>query len=131
MRIIITALLLLSYAPAAIGQERVDVTTVSRHYVAGEYNEVNPGVFVTVGEPTGVVGGVYYNSFARTSWVVGARYSWDLQDWLVFSVSGGVATGYGNLKPISTQSFVFHANKIGVSFFHFPGAFAIGLTIML
>jgi hypothetical protein len=81
---------------------RADMTFTSRHYVDGNFNEFNPGGFVSVYKRTsygalGVGVGAYYNSFATTATAAAGRLRLRASKWVVFGLDVGVVTGYSRL----------------------------------
>lgn len=151
----IAALLLLTQC--AEGQDvewDVSTTFASEHYVerAGDasFNETNPGaVFVGEMRHTESVGGLFalgvmQNSFDQTSMVGGVGLAWHAHRWIHFESLVGMATGYGEMKtgilptntfglvPTSVQAVqIGPPDRLQLTVYHVPGAFAVGGTVSL
>lgn len=135
---------LLLLCPALASGQTTDlaVRTVftSAHYTGGEFNETNPGVFLSYPSPVGgrVVGGAVKNSYGKTSAALGAQVSRSPLPYVRLSVSVGVATGYGNssydvgpkgLVVSSMQTLAIGPPDVQLLAIHIPGAVVIGLRV--
>lgn len=122
-----------------------DVTFASKHYVertGGEFNETNPGLFVTTRfkqRPYGVgIGvGAYRNSFDRTALSAALRLSVAPYRWLRLGASFGGVTGYGAMEigggpfgmaPLFTQSVRVGPPETQAMLIHMGGAFGFGVS---
>jgi hypothetical protein len=73
-----------------------------------DLNDINPGLLYRhfVNDDTFVIGGGYYNSFEKTSLLVGAGREFDVNKHLSFSVSAGYITGYEKTNIFFMPSFI-------------------------
>lgn len=114
-------------------------TFTSTHYVEGDFNRTNPGLFVSHPVSVGrLVVGAAYNSHGKTSLAVGAQTSYSLHRYVRVSISAGVATGYGNtdydigpkgLVLTSMQTVAIGPPDIQMVIMHVPGAVVFGLRV--
>lgn len=128
--LLLALLLLTAPAPAQVSGTGIAGTA---HYVAGGYEEVNPGFFLSYdrGRVVSTVG-LVSNSLGTSSVFVAAGLGWE---WgLVRArVVVGAATGYSSGLPAGAVPTSLQVLSIGgelrLSLFHVPGAFGAGVTV--
>lgn len=105
------ALLFMLFLPAAAwaGPDRASILLGSHHFNPKEdFQEFNPGLFLTWEGKFNVSAGVYYNSYERVGGLVALGYDfWEGEHYAV-GVFGGVALypGDGNRFDVSVGNFV-------------------------
>jgi hypothetical protein len=144
------ALLLACFAGAATAQDydvRLDATFASEHYVEGDFNETNPGIFLSgyVSDgplSAGVGAGVYNNSFAKASVAGAFRFRAAPSEWIVFGLDIGGVTGYSDLamageggpaglKPLVVPSIRIGPPEARLAVMNIGAAVGFGLTLNL
>lgn len=130
----------------------VNLTTMSTHYVSGDYNAHNEGVLFdyTVdsvrvwNQPVEVqmTGGVYDNSFHNPSVVAGIAFEMDVHQYVDVQMRVGAVTGYEGMRkalfgtrgpngtvPMVSQMIEIGREPVQVALIHVPGAVGLGITI--
>lgn len=110
MRPILTAMLIVltSLPAAAKGPDRISFLAGSKHINPGsDFNEFNPGVFLSWGESDSFSVGTYHNSYGRQS--VAATYTWDIagNDFIDVGLFAGAA-----LYPEDGRRFAIHLGDV-------------------
>jgi len=134
----ILALFLLLSAPlSAYSQDTISAFQGSRHWISGDYNEVNPGLMLAWDAKSGEFGlsyvtGAYYNSFSRLSVLNGVKLGWRPSKYVRLGASVGAVTGYSGpkdafgLTPMASPSVAL-GNPAGAEIHVLPGAFGFSL----
>lgn len=133
--ILATIILFFMAAAAFAGPDRVSILIGSRHYPSGNYEELNPGVFVGWYDNRGNdwTVGAYRNSYGDPS--VALTRGWAINP--SWSIVAGVAH-----YPDADRHFKYHAGNlipvVGVRYQKgnvfvqaIPGVFAFGLTFRI
>lgn len=134
---ILALFLLLSTPFAAHSQDAITAFQGSRHWVSGDYNEVNPGLMLQWDAKSGNLGlsyvtGAYYNSFSRLSVLTGAKVGWRPSKYVRLSLAVGAVTGYSGphdafgLTPMASPSIAL-GHPAGAEIHVLPGAFGLSL----
>ncbi|ATU47015.1 hypothetical protein [Salinibacter phage M31CR41-2] len=88
---------------------RLGATFASEHYVEGDFNERNPGVFLSGYRTSGPVSvgagvGVYDNSFSKASVTAAFRFRVAPSDWVSLGLDIGGVTGYSDIESEGMKS---------------------------
>lgn len=140
-------LLLAMFAGAASAQNydlRLGATFASKHYVEGEFNERNPGLFLSAYREVGAFemgagAGAYKNSFSEEAFAVALRTRYEAHRYVEFGLDLRAVTGYGEMvdgSPAGTMPLVVPSVRVGppvvrLAVMNIGGAVGFGFTLNL